>query len=250
MLRIRLCLLQVSPLVDKLIEQFLQDFHDVAALKLIGVRLWCSHVQLVVWILSQEGGNRFLCLLWNQGHVLEASHLRQAHRLLAVIGLCLEHLNGALQGINRLGVVLVEGLVVCLLQSTHLCRCLDISSPGGDVGIMTCDLLCKAGSVRAQLRDLCRQHINLLLSLLDGASLFSASVITELLVGSELHLLLVLLLLTLRLHACQHFDDLLHRCDGMTCPNAEQEHNYSTSLHWTRLGGPCCHDCLVMTAMA
>ena len=62
--------------------------------------------------------------------------------------------------------------------------------------------------------DVRREHLDLLLGLLDGAGLLSRGVVAELLVGGELNLLRMLLLLALRGHALHELDHLAHKMRG------------------------------------
>merc|ERR1719337_3410 len=125
--------------------------------------------------------------------------------------LLLHRRNGALESVNGLRVILVRRHIVRVLHLTNLRRRLLIALVNRDVLVELGDLLGKRGSISLVLLDRRDQLLHLRSSLLDGALLFNRGIIAELLVCSELHLLLVLLLLPFLGHSLQQLDDLLHR---------------------------------------
>merc|ERR1719395_509772 len=97
----------------------------------------------------------------------------------------------ALKGVHRLGVVLVGGHVVGVLHLANLGRRLLVALPHGDVLVKAGDLLRESRGIRLSLLDGSRQLLHLRVRLLDRALLLHRRVVAELLVGRELHLLLV-----------------------------------------------------------
>ena len=80
-----------------------------------------------------------------------------------------------------------------------------------DVLVQLGNLLRQRGSIRLGLLDRSDELLHLRRRLLDRTLLLNRGVIAELLVRSELHLLLVLLLLSLLGHALEELDDLWFR---------------------------------------
>merc|ERR1719420_559651 len=72
------------------------------------------------------------------------------------------------------------------------------------------NLLGKPCCIRLVLLDVSLKDLNHLIGLLDCTLLLDGRVVAELLVGSELHLLLMLLLLALLYHTIQELYDFLH----------------------------------------
>mmetsp|Transcript_43085 Transcript_43085/g.128696 ORF Transcript_43085/g.128696 Transcript_43085/m.128696 type:complete len:357 (-) Transcript_43085:313-1383(-) len=149
-LRVHLLLLQGRPLVDKLVEELLEDLDDAVGLELVSGRLGRGHSQPVLRVLRQEQLDGMLGLLGNEAQLLEGGDLREG-RLLPVVGLLLQNSNGTLQGVNGLRIVLVHGIVVCLLDIAHLGRRLLIPGPDSDVLLVTCNLLCQRGGIHRRL---------------------------------------------------------------------------------------------------
>merc|ERR550532_133348 len=96
--------------------------------------------------------------------------------------LLLHHSDSALKSIDGLGVVLVECFIICSLDLTHFGGCLVVSSPCGNVGIMSCDLLCQSSSVSRVLGNVCLQNLYGLSSFLDRPLVLDRRIIAELLV--------------------------------------------------------------------
>merc|ERR1719230_682934 len=130
------------------------------------------------------------------------------------MGLLLEDSNGTFESIHGLGVVCVSGIIISLLNFTHLGSCFDVTFPNRNVFIMLSDLLCHLGCSGCVLLDVSFQHFDLLICLLNSTLLLHCGVITELFVCSKLHLLLVFFLLSLFEHAIHHLNHFLHWSDG------------------------------------
>merc|ERR1719375_504125 len=144
--------------------------------------------------------------------------------------LLLHRRNGALERVNGLRVVLVRREVVRVFHLTHLRRRLLVALVNRDVLVELGNLLGKRGSISLVLLDRRDQLLHLCSSLLDGALLLNCGIIAELLVSSELHLLLVLFLLPLLGHSLQQLDDLLHR--GNLRRNDKSEQTQNTHCGW------------------
>merc|ERR1719149_432661 len=155
-------------------------------------------------------------------------------------GLLLQNSDGPTQSIDGFRVVLVQDIVIVLFDFANIGRSFDVAFPDGDVLVEPSDLLCEQGGLSCVRLNVSLQCVDLLIGLRNSASLLDAGVITELLVGSELHLLIVLLLLTFLKHALHQLDDFLHwrylrLCSTYTmCRQAKQDkresrHGYSIS---------------------
>merc|ERR1719426_358045 len=204
---VALLLLKVRALILELVLQLLKHVNDARGLELVGVRLRGrnGHRVLAELItLRQERADHLLRVLRNE---LELVHLK---KLGAVVRLLLQRRNGALESIDRLGVVLVGRQVVGVLHLANLRGRLLVALIDRDVLIQLGNLLRQRGSVRLGLLDRSDELLHLRRRLLDGTLLLNRGVIAELLVRSELHLLLMLLLLSLLGHALEELDDLLH----------------------------------------
>merc|ERR1719182_55768 len=209
---VRLLLLEVRALVLELVVELLKHVNDALRLELVRVGLRGRHGHRVLAELVTLRKERADHLLRVLRHELERVHLHEL-RLRAVVRLLLQHGDRALKGIHRLGVVLVGGHVVGVLHLANLGRRLLVALPHGDVLVKAGDLLRESRGIRLSLLDGSRELLHLRVRLLDRALLLHRRVVAELLVGRELHLLLVLLLLALLRHALEELDHLLHRGD-------------------------------------
>merc|ERR1719182_467484 len=207
---VRLLLLEVRALVLELVVELLKHVNDALRLELVRVRLRSRHGHRVLAelvTLRKERADHLLRVLRDE---LQRVHLHEL-RLRAVVRLLLQHGDRALKRIHGLGVILVGGHVVRVLHLAHLSRRLLVALPHGDVLVKAGDLLRERRGIRLSLLDRGRELLHLRVRLLDRALLLHRGVVAELLVRSELHLLLVLLLLALLRHTLKELDDLLHR---------------------------------------
>mmetsp|Transcript_18324 Transcript_18324/g.48367 ORF Transcript_18324/g.48367 Transcript_18324/m.48367 type:complete len:369 (-) Transcript_18324:32-1138(-) len=215
---VHLLLLHGRLLVDELVEQLFEHLDDAAQVRLVRVRLWRRDGQRlgclsIHWVLLDERVQRPFRFGGDQAQALEVLdrfHLRKAG-LLHRPGLRLQVRDRTLQGVHRLGIVRVQGLVVRLLELANLGGSLLITIPGGDVGVVLRDLLRQLCGVLGVLLDGGLQHLDPLVSLFNCTPLPRLGVVAELLVGGELDLLRLLLLLALLHHALHERDNLLHR---------------------------------------
>merc|ERR1719261_1240386 len=220
-------LLEVRTLVLELVLELLEHVDDARGLELVRVRLRRRHSHRVLAKLvplRQERGDGLLRVLRNRLQHLDLDQLRY------VVVLLLHGRNRTLKSVNGLRVVLVRRKVVRVLHLANLRRRLLIALVNRDVLVELGDLLGKRGSIRLVLLDRRDQLLHLRSSLLDGALLFNRGVIAELLVCSELHLLLVLFLLPLLGHSLQQLDDLLHR--GNLRREHKNEQTQNTHRGW------------------
>merc|ERR1719506_3651968 len=205
---VALLLLKVRALILELVLQLLEHVNDARGLELVGVRLRGRNIHRVLAeliTLRQERADHLLRVLRDE---IELVHLEE---LGAVEGLLLQRRNRALKSIDRLGVVLVRRQVVGVLHLANLRGRLLVALVDRDVLVQLGNLLRQRGSVRLGLLDRSDELLHLRRRLLDRTLLLSRGVIAELLVRSELHLLLVLLLLSLLGHALEELDHLLNR---------------------------------------
>mmetsp|Transcript_147551 Transcript_147551/g.260171 ORF Transcript_147551/g.260171 Transcript_147551/m.260171 type:complete len:222 (-) Transcript_147551:142-807(-) len=219
MFGIHLFFFQICALFCELRKQLVQHRNHPTRLELIGIGLRCRHCTVVtgfedVHALGQEKINRLLGRFRNQLESVQLLHLDEGLGLglLTVVVLLLQHSNGILQSVDRLGVVVVRLVIIALFNLTNLRGCCNVALPDRDVLVKVSNFLGEFISGRLGLGNIGLQDCYLLCGLLDGSSLCSAGVVAPLLVGRELHLLLVHLLLALRFHALHELNYLLHGC--------------------------------------
>merc|ERR550514_2227642 len=205
---VALLLLEIRALILELVLQLLEHVNDARGLELVRVGLRGRNGERVLFhlvALRQERADHLLRVLRDE---LELVHLKE---LSAVERLLLQRGNRALERIDRLGVVLVRRQVIRVLHLTNLRGRLLVALVDRDVLVQLGDLLRKRRSVRLGLLDRSHELLHLCRRLLDGTLLLHGGVVAELLVRSELHLLLVLLLLSLLGHALKELDHFLDR---------------------------------------
>merc|ERR1719262_466090 len=205
----------------------LEHVNNALRLELVRIGLWCSHSQvLVVRVLCKEGIDDLL------GFCRDDVGGRDLHKrsccLLHIMGLLLQRGNALIQSVNGLGVILVRGDIVSVLDLTDLGGSLEVTFPCGDVFIMLCNLFGKLCRIRFVFLNVSLKDLNHLICLLDCTLLLNSGVIAELLVCCELHLLFMLLLFAFLDHAIQELNDFLHRCYSrrMGCPKAEEHKSH------------------------
>mmetsp|Transcript_9557 Transcript_9557/g.25449 ORF Transcript_9557/g.25449 Transcript_9557/m.25449 type:complete len:560 (+) Transcript_9557:242-1921(+) len=153
-------LLDVRKLARELIEQALEELHNAARLVLVGRHLRGTRFGGLLGLL-QSGEDRL-----HAGHV-RGHALQEDCGLPAVVVLRGHDLDGALERINGLRVVLVQSIIVGLLDLTDRRRCLLVACPDGDVLVVLRDLLGQLRGSGSVFLDVRHQHINLLVGLLD-----------------------------------------------------------------------------------
>merc|ERR1719263_2372139 len=231
--RVRLLLLEVRALVLELVVELLKHVNDALRLELVSVRLRGRDGHRVLAELVTLRKERADHLLRVLRHELQRVHLHEL-RLRAVVRLLLQHGDRALKRIHRLGVVLVGGHVIRVLHLANLSRRLLVALPNGDVLVQAGDLLRERRGIRLSLLDGSRQLLHLGVRLLNRTLLLDRRVIAELLVRSELHLLLVLLLLALLGHALQELDHLLDRSNLLNDGSRQRKKQHA--LHGSQRG--------------
>mmetsp|Transcript_112516 Transcript_112516/g.206491 ORF Transcript_112516/g.206491 Transcript_112516/m.206491 type:complete len:247 (-) Transcript_112516:53-793(-) len=243
MFGIHLFFFQICALFCELRKQLVQHRNHPTRLELIGIGLRCRHCTVVtgfedVHALGQEKINRLLGRFRNQLESVQLLHLDEGLGLglLTVVVLLLQHSNGILQSVDRLGVVVVRLVIIALFNLTNLRGCCNVALPDRDVLVKVSNFLGEFISGRLGLGNIGLQDCYLLCGLLDGSSLCSAGVVAPLLVGRELHLLCVLLLLALGQHAIHEINDFLdwsHFCSSISnnSPGAEKSNNDRHCAH-------------------
>mmetsp|Transcript_9556 Transcript_9556/g.25441 ORF Transcript_9556/g.25441 Transcript_9556/m.25441 type:complete len:560 (+) Transcript_9556:242-1921(+) len=152
--------LHVRKLTRELIQQAVQQLHDATRLELVRGHLRSSGLRGLL-LLLQRSQDRL-----HAGH--RGRHaLQEDHCLSTVVILCGHDLDGALERINGLRVVLVQSIIVGLLDLTDRRRCLLVACPDGDVLVVLRDLLGQLRGSGSVFLDVRHQHINLLVGLLD-----------------------------------------------------------------------------------
>merc|ERR1719364_129351 len=188
MASVALLLLEIRALILELVLELLEHVNNARGLELVGVRLRGRNVERVLAeliTLRQERADDLLRVLRNE---LELVHLE---KLGAVVRLLLQRRDRALKRVNRLGVVLVRRQVVRVLHLAHLRGRLLVALVDRDVLVQLGDFLRQSSSVCLCLLDSGDELLHLRRRLLDRALLLNGRVVAELLVRSELHLLLV-----------------------------------------------------------
>mmetsp|Transcript_13914 Transcript_13914/g.35060 ORF Transcript_13914/g.35060 Transcript_13914/m.35060 type:complete len:444 (-) Transcript_13914:13-1344(-) len=204
-LGVRLLLLGFCALVLKLIVQLLQDLDDPTCVVLVGGSFRSRHA-----VSLRRGQERLQLASVGLRH---AGDLQQGGTCFLVEHLLLDQRNGAGSGVDRLRQVLVRRQVILVLHLSHLGSGLQIPLVHTDVLVQLSDFLGQLGDVSLAFPNHSLQAVDLLVVLLDRASLLSGGVIAPSLVCSELHLLLVLLFLTLLQHPVHQLNHLLNRRD-------------------------------------
>merc|ERR1719395_69007 len=225
---VALLLLKVRALILELVLQLLEHVNDARGLELVGVRLRGrnGHRVLAELItLRQERADHLLRVLRDE---IELVYLKE---LGAVVGLLLQRRNRALESIDRLRVVLVRRQVVRVLHLANLRGRLLVALVDRDVLVQLGNFLRQSGSVRLGLLDRSDELLHLRRRLLDRTLLLNRGVIAELLVSSELHLLLVLLLLSLLGHALEELDDLLNGSHLLMHVNGRSQREQRSKHH-------------------
>merc|ERR1719313_2221358 len=208
MASVALLLLEIRALILELVLELLEHVDDARGLELVSVRLRGGHrkgVLLHLVALRQERTDHLLGMLRDEVELVHLEELR------AVVRLLLQRRDRALKRVHGLGVILVRGQVVRVLHLAHLRGGLLVALVDGDVLV--------------ELGDLLRERRSVRLGLLDRALLLHGGVVAELLVRSELHLLLVLLLLSLLGHALKELDHFLDRRNLSRDDKSEKREN-------------------------
>mmetsp|Transcript_48385 Transcript_48385/g.155988 ORF Transcript_48385/g.155988 Transcript_48385/m.155988 type:complete len:352 (+) Transcript_48385:987-2042(+) len=203
---VRLGRLHVRKLTRELIQQAVQQLHDATRLELVRGHLRSSGLRGLL-LLLQRSQDRL-----HAGH--SGRHALQEDRCLStVVILCGHDLDGALERINGLRVVLGDLEVLGVLLVADLRRLLLLGSQLIPLGLQPGDLRAELRGVALRLGDEGDQLLDLGRAVLDVEGQPLALVVNPLGVGGEGLLLILNHLHTLGLQLRHHVDDLLRGCD-------------------------------------
>mmetsp|Transcript_7670 Transcript_7670/g.19227 ORF Transcript_7670/g.19227 Transcript_7670/m.19227 type:complete len:334 (-) Transcript_7670:107-1108(-) len=203
---VRLGRLHVRKLTRELIQQAVQQLHDATRLELVRGHLRSSGLRGLL-LLLQRSQDRL-----HAGH--RGGHALQEDRCLSTVEILRGHdLDGALERINGLRVVLGDLQVLGVLLVADLRRLLLLGSQLRHLGIQLRDLRAEFLGVALRLGDEGNQFLDLGSAVLDVESQPLALVVDPLVIDGECLLFLLHHLHTLGLQLCHHVDDLLCGCD-------------------------------------
>mmetsp|Transcript_35900 Transcript_35900/g.66947 ORF Transcript_35900/g.66947 Transcript_35900/m.66947 type:complete len:236 (+) Transcript_35900:1331-2038(+) len=232
MLRIHLFFLQGGALVNELVQKLLEHIDYARRLEFICICFGSGGNQVqIIHTLCKKQVNGLLGISWDEAHALQGFDLCQ--RLLPVVGLLLQNCNCPLERVDRLRIVCVHGVVICVLDGAHFRGSGNVTIPSSDVSIMSSNLFGQPSSSSCVLLDVCLEHHDFFFCFCDCGCFLRIKIISELLVSSILHLLRMLLFLTLCKHAFEKLENLLHRRDcGRLARQSKQAQEAKGSLHW------------------
>mmetsp|Transcript_23743 Transcript_23743/g.67911 ORF Transcript_23743/g.67911 Transcript_23743/m.67911 type:complete len:219 (+) Transcript_23743:1388-2044(+) len=196
----------------ELLVQLLQDGNDTAGLELVSRHRWST-----IRPLLQERRQRSAHARGLRGHLLE-QHLR----LWPVVALGRQDLDGLLQSIHGLGVVLLELHILRILGLADFGCVLLLGLQPGDLPVEVGDLVAEGGDLVARLLNEGCELLDAALASLDLEAQLLRAVINPLRVLSKGLLLCLHGDLSLGLHLAQGLQYLLHgrdprargRCQG------------------------------------
>mmetsp|Transcript_17059 Transcript_17059/g.46211 ORF Transcript_17059/g.46211 Transcript_17059/m.46211 type:complete len:339 (+) Transcript_17059:1101-2117(+) len=219
-----LILFHVTEFRLELVQELLQQLQDA-----IGLEVVCGDRRraLTACLILEEDGQDAVHARGGLRHLLE-----EGLGLWAVVGLGGDDLDGPLQGIHRLGVVLLELHILCMLGLTDVCRVLLFALHPADVRVEVGDLIAEGGHLVVGLLDERSQLLNAALASLDLEPQLLRAVVSPLLVLRKGLALCLRGNLRLAGHLGQGIEDLLHGRDahargGRKRPSGEegQEHH-------------------------
>mmetsp|Transcript_94691 Transcript_94691/g.230016 ORF Transcript_94691/g.230016 Transcript_94691/m.230016 type:complete len:232 (+) Transcript_94691:1389-2084(+) len=187
----------------ELLVQLLQDGNDTAGLELVSRHRWST-----IRPLLQERRQRSAHARGLRGHLLE-QHLR----LWPVVALGRQDLDGLLQSIHGLGVVLLQLQVLGILRLPYSGSILLLRLHPGDVGVQVGDLVAQPRDLVLGLLDEGCQLLDAALARLDLEAEILRTVVRPLAVLGKGLPLGLHGGLRLGLHLAQGLEDRLHRRD-------------------------------------